>query len=490
MTLLLILFEKIVQLSFMGSIIVVCILLSKIIVKDRIGVKFQYAIWFILILRLLLPFTPSSNLSVYNYVPSNVSTEEGSLMSIPSASPQIDEGGRENTGEVSSISLEKTEHKSLDNIILVRNIIPFIWILGVCSIGLIMFINNMLFLRRIRKCPRIKDQHVLSIMDDCKKLMNLPKDINLVEADFVHTPCVFKFTKPFIIIPEKFLEECNLINLKYVLLHELAHIKRKDIFVNYLVSFLSIIYWFNPLIWYGFHKMREDREICSDSLALSVLREEEVISYGYTIIKLAEISLKVPYLPAVAGIINNKSKIKRRITMIKIFKKGSYRLSIIAIAVLIIIGVAFLTGANRTKADTKEDTATPLIIDGDNYTFIDDPKAIGTWDTVDFVKHIEDFRPNVTSCEESFTLLSMTLLPNGQMTQPVGVDTSSDETTPVDWLTWTKGYIIHHNDKTIGKYIIKKINGSKYMFWEWMSGDVMVRGMEPNYYVLKKVEKH
>jgi len=480
MILLSILFQKIVQLSFMGSIIVACILLSKIIVKDRIGVKFQYAIWFILILRLLLPFAPSSNLSVYNYVPTYVSADETREMNISPASPQIDDGNTAITGKMTSISLGKTNHKSLDVINLVRTAIPYIWILGVCIIGLAMFINNALFLRRIRKSHCIKDQYVLSILNDCKNLMNMPKDISLVEADIVNTPCVLKFIKPIIIIPKKFLDEGNLIHLKYVLLHELAHIKRKDIFVNYLVSFLCIIYWFNPLIWYGFHKMREDRELCCDSLALSVLKDEEVISYGFTIIKLAEISFRAPYLPSVAGIINNKSKIERRIRMIKIFKKSSYRLSLIAITVLLIIGGVFLTGANKTKADTTEE-----IIGGVNCSFVNDQDAIGKWEAVDFVRNIKDFTP---SSQGDSYLLSLKLLPNGQMPQPVNVDTTSDETTPVDWLTWTKGYIIHHNDKTAGKYIIKEIDGSKYMFWEWMSGDVTIRGMKPCYYVLKKVE--
>jgi bla regulator protein BlaR1 len=101
---------------------------------------------------------------------------------------------------------------------------------------------------------------------------------------------------------------------------------------------------------------------------------------------------------------------------------------------------------------------------------------------------MENFTPDRRIWQGSFKLLSIKLLPNGQMPQPVGSDISSDETSPVSWLTWTKGYIIHHNDKTAGKYMIKEIDGSKYMFWEWMSGDVTIRGMQPYYYVLKKVE--
>ena len=542
MTLFLLLYEKIVQLSLMGSLIVVCILLTKLIMKDRIGIKFQYAVWFILILRLLLLFTPSSSLSVYNYVPTkvptymstdvstdmstNISFDESMTMNIPALSTSIDESTNAN-------SIEKKEHTTITFLTLVTKALPFIWIAGVCMIGLAMFIINGLFMKRIKKCPRIKDQKVLSILNECKDLMNISKDIYLVETNWNKTPCVLNFIEPIIMIPAKSLEECNLIHLKYILLHELAHVKRKDIFVNYIVSFLCIIYWFNPLIWYGFHKMREDREICCDSLALSVLGEDEVTNYGFTIIKLAEVSLRAPYLPAVAGIINKKSKIKRRIIKIKLFKKNSYRITATALAVLIIAGTIFLTGETKTKAgtdgdmNTKADTTeesktkadtneytikitdrtettntkaetieefnstadtfgkpTTEIVDGVDCTFIDDQDAIGTWETVDLVKNFEDFVPNVKSWPEDFYLLRIQLLPNGEM--PKNVVSTSERV--VACHTWTKGYIINHLDKTAGKYTIKEIDGIKYMFWEWKNGDYIRDGLKPYYYVLKQVE--
>lgn len=505
MTLIYILFYKTVQLSFMGCLIVVCILISRKIIKNKIGIKFQYALWFILILRLLLPVTPSSNLSLYNYIPlfentkintpavyhnnDGWNTDLWNTYLWNTGEGETDEGKTAKTsGIVISKAIGKTGYKSMDYKTFIRKAIPFIWISGVFILGSVIFINNALFLRRVRKCPHIDDQNVLSILYDCKNLMKLSKNVDLVKTNVSQTPCVLNFIKPIILLPEYSLEKCNLIHLKYILLHELAHVKRKDIFINYIVNFLCIIYWFNPLIWYGFHKMREDREICCDSLALSVLRENEVISYGFSIIKIAEISLRAPYLPSVAGIINKKSKIKRRIEMIKIFKKNSYRLSAFALALLLLTGITFLTGATETKATSTEETSTKRIADKTDYPFVNDKDAVGKWETVDFVKEIEDFKVNETSWPGDLYLKSINLLPDGQMTQPVAAGITSDETTPVDWLTWTKGYIIHHNDKTAGKYVIEEIYGSKYMFWEWKSGDYSFRGMKPYYYVLKQVD--
>jgi len=54
------------------------------------------------------------------------------------------------------------------------------------------------------------------------------------------------------------------------------------------------------------------------------------------------------------------------------------------------------------------------------------------------------------------------------------------------WWTWTKGVVMHSGDRTASRYAIKEINGARYMFFEWKSGDYTIRGNKPEYYVLKK----
>jgi bla regulator protein BlaR1 len=49
---------------------------------------------------------------------------------------------------------------------------------------------------------------------------------------------------------------------------------------------------------------------------------------------------------------------------------------------------------------------------------------------------------------------------------------------------WTNGYIIHPADRTAARYIVKDIDGQKYLFMQWKSGDYVIRGERPWYYVL------
>ena len=113
------------------------------------------------------------------------------------------------------------------------------------------------------------------------------------------------------------------------------------------------------------------------------------------------------------------------------------------------------------------------IVDKIDYPFVSDPEVLGTWESVDFVENVEDFKPGTKSFKGDLFLKELFILENGK----------------TNWaFTWTKGLILHSGDKTASKYLIKEIDGSKYMFFEWKSGDYTIRHMRPNYYVLKKVE--
>ena len=68
----------------------------------------------------------------------------------------------------------------------------------------------------------------------------------------------------------------------------MSHIKRRDILTGWLMTALQILHWFNPLVWLAFHRMRVDRELACDALALSYASAEESQPYGRTIIKLLE----------------------------------------------------------------------------------------------------------------------------------------------------------------------------------------------------------
>lgn len=117
-----------------------------------------------------------------------------------------------------------------------------------------------------------------------------------------------------------------------------------------------------------------------------------------------------------------------------------------------------------------------------DYPFIDDTQMKGKWESVDFVKTIDSFKPEVISWMGDLYLTGLSVNENGQLT----VTTTKGESSSS--LTWTKDMIISRGNKTASKCEVKEINGTTYMFYEWKSGDYTNRGMEPYYYVLKKIQ--
>jgi DNA-directed RNA polymerase subunit RPC12/RpoP len=113
------------------------------------------------------------------------------------------------------------------------------------------------------------------------------------------------------------------------------------------------------------------------------------------------------------------------------------------------------------------------IVDKIDYPFVTDPQIIGRWLSVDFVDTPEDFLPNQIKTQGELFFKEL-------VAQPKGVVAGSSA------YRWTKGLIIHTGNQTASKYIVKRINGSAYLFFEWKSGDYFIRHMTPKWYVLKK----
>jgi len=114
------------------------------------------------------------------------------------------------------------------------------------------------------------------------------------------------------------------------------------------------------------------------------------------------------------------------------------------------------------------------IVDKIDYPFVNDPQLIGTWNSVGFVGEMDQFKAGEKQWGGGYLYLKgLIFKPNGRAFKP--------------WWTWTKGLIFHSGDRTASKYTIKDIEGSTYMFYEWKSGDYIIRHTKPSYYVLKKV---
>ena len=103
------------------------------------------------------------------------------------------------------------------------------------------------------------------------------------------TPASWTWT----LLPPGAIESLGSQRLRHVFMHELAHLKRKDVLVNWLMATLQVLHWFNPLIWYAFYRIRAERELACDAIVLSRAGLEDSPEYGKTIVHLLAL---IPYI--------------------------------------------------------------------------------------------------------------------------------------------------------------------------------------------------
>jgi hypothetical protein len=199
--------------------------------------------------------------------------------------------------------------------------------------------------------------------------MHVGTPVTLIELQGIESPTLLGFLRPRLLLPAGLATSFSREELRHVFLHELAHIKRGDILAGWLMLALQIVHWFNPLVWVAFYRLRVDRELACDALALSYARPGENESYGLTIIKLLERFGRAVWAPGLAGILENKKQMKERITMIAKFHKTERGLAL-AVCLLAGLGVVTLTdaqsGRNGSSGDARSGASQPLQLTQNN----------------------------------------------------------------------------------------------------------------------------
>src|SRR5213075_2089894 len=148
-------------------------------------------------------------------------------------------------------------------------------------------------------------------------------EVGIVRAPQPATPALFGWRRPKLLLPDGLCKKLDDRELRMVFLHELAHVKRADVLLNWVIIFIRSLHWFNPLVWLAMRRLRADRELVCDAIVIVHLAVNERRAYGDTLIKLLDDFSDSGFRPSLAPIINHKHEIKRRVTMIAKFEPAS-----------------------------------------------------------------------------------------------------------------------------------------------------------------------
>jgi len=206
------------------------------------------------------------------------------------------------------------------------------------------------------------------ILQNCKEASGCSTPLAILESRRVQSPCVLGIFRPRLILPRGLINDLDSEELRLVFLHELAHLNRRDLVLNWLLAAVEIIHWFNPVAWLVTRRLRADREEDCDARALES-RPESGQVYGEVILKLLDrVAVQEPSTAPVlasrmlGGGDAEIQPLLHRIHAIRRFRPGSQR-RVVGFCSWLAVALIGLTDAEPARrGDLAQDNSSQALI--------------------------------------------------------------------------------------------------------------------------------
>lgn len=329
-----------------------CVLICLIRIVQLLFQKFltprwHYALWMLVLVRMVMPIGVETPWSVFNLFKTETVVEGEAVAALPA----YDFLFESMTQPILINTIERTEFTLVHGLAMA-------WLMGIALLSIHLFRQWMRLREVVAAGTEIRTAELLATLHTCGKSLKIRHGITVVECA-IPVPGLYGFLRPKILMPQGLCDSLTADELRFILLHELAHYKRLDLPVNWLMTLMQVMHWFNPLVWYGFFRMRTDRELACDALALSHANDDDPEAYGKTLLKLMNENHGIRPIPGMIGILENHAHLKRRIVAIARFTTNSYRWSIPALLILALVGGVTLTQAVQDTERTESIESTP-----------------------------------------------------------------------------------------------------------------------------------
>lgn len=348
------------EILWTSSALILALLLVRRVFREKISRRVQYALWGLVLLRLLVPVQlPAADFSVLSVsAPVRTQAEERleenpvyvlpvleeerspytSYKVVPNWMHYLSMDGYDvisdsgNEGTVIMTTYAFTLQEALD----------LVWKTGMTCMGLWLIFSNLRFWRMLRK------NRIPLELPACRY------PVYLVESGLI-SPCLFGLFRPAVYLTPAALE--NEESLRHILAHEETHGRQMDPLWSLLRSVCLAVYWFDPLVWWAAMASKEDCELACDEGALRRLGEEQRIPYGQTLLRLIPLKKSARYVVLTATTMtSDKKRMKERIMRIAENRKMKTAALCAVLAVIVAVCAVTFTGCT---AEAKPEPSAP-----------------------------------------------------------------------------------------------------------------------------------
>ncbi|MDE7321860.1 MAG: M56 family metallopeptidase [Lachnospiraceae bacterium] len=379
------------SMSLSGALLILALFVGKRFWRDKISRQWQYYIWILVILRLLLPFTPERSLmeaacqpigQVLSHMLPHTQTqsslngvEDAGIAAVRQAqdneknnsptqgSEKADSvtQGNEQTDSLTQTTASERLFREIDSMqtnridsmpadfdpfkditVILYNQIWLIW-LAVASGMLIRKITMYQGFARYIKAglTPVTDIEMLERLSANAQQAGIRRPVELCVNPLVSSPMLMGFFRPCIILPGADISEKD---FHYIALHELIHHKRQDILYKWLVQLTVCLHWFNPMVYLMRREITKACEFSCDEAVLAKVGDIHAPDYGKTLLDAMAAVGKYRESFGAVTLSENKQLLKERLGAIMSYRKKS-RASVILTGMMtmgIVLAVAFM----------------------------------------------------------------------------------------------------------------------------------------------------
>lgn len=341
--------------SLLGSLAILAMLVLKPLWRERYRAKTRCWLWLALAVFLLLPVDFSvKNAPVQAAPPKDytlfVGTDKTAIQSTDNLFGDMAEKSGQSPAQVRDTIIQRpvtNPEQKTTRYIPVTTILFYGYLAGAAAFLLYQGVSYALFRRTVRRWKRdvARADYAFLLYDTARDLGVSAPEMIVCEA--ISTPAVTGLLRPRLLLPH---ERYDVQELRYILRHELCHLKRRDMLLKLVLLAANAMHWFNPVVYLMLRQADEDIELACDSAATDGLELPERAAYSRTL--LAAVQSSVRALPATTCFGGTVERLKRRITnVLGAQKKRGLGVVALVLALTLTAGCAVSWGERAQKND-------------------------------------------------------------------------------------------------------------------------------------------
>ncbi len=349
--------NTLLEITIYSAVLYGAILIFRGIFRRHISAVLNFAVWGLLIIRLLIPVTVDSGFSlVVISSPAAPAAQNANMDDAAPAAQTIKSDDIEQTP-----SQETSNNSQIPDNIIVADRSPkqasstmdwqaaliWLWAAGiVCSLALAA-VSGIGLSRHIKRSSREIPVYIHDIIEECRKDLHIKRELKVTMHDWLNSPALTASPRPRLLLSSSLLT-MNRQQIEFGIRHELTHYKRKDHLMILLLIFLRSIHWFNPIVWLSFPQIQTDLETLCDASVTSGLQKTERVSYINAMVEFS----RSTHMRYVLGMGQGRKTLEKRIRGMFMRKKTKAPVRMAALTLTcVMLAACFTTACQPTPAD-------------------------------------------------------------------------------------------------------------------------------------------